>query len=142
MLAFLLAGEILFFYLILLIGKCLDYFIACLFLNSLRNGCREPIILRKVWASNWMCPFFWSALHDLPSLERGTKVPAFDKAHRKGVSFRIVFFFILFYNYFCFFHYSWFTVFSPFSTVQQGDPVTHTCIHSFFLHCHASIISD
>ena len=36
-----------------------------------------------------------------------------------------------FYN-FNFFHYSWFTVFCPFSPVQQGDPVTHTCIHSFF----------
>ena len=36
-----------------------------------------------------------------------------------------------------FFHYSWFTVFCQFSTVQQGDPVTHTCIHSFFSHYHA-----
>ena len=25
-----------------------------------------------------------------------------------------------------------------FSTVQHGDPVTHTCIHSFFSHYHAS----
>ena len=38
---------------------------------------------------------------------------------------------------FIFFHYSWLTVFCPFSTVQQGDPVTHTCIHSFFSHYHA-----
>ena len=36
-----------------------------------------------------------------------------------------------------FFHYSWFTVFCQFSTVQQGDPVTHTSIHSFFSHYHA-----
>ena len=37
-----------------------------------------------------------------------------------------------------FFHYSWFTVFCQFSTVQHGDPVTHTCIHSFFSHYHAT----
>ena len=36
-----------------------------------------------------------------------------------------------FYNDFYFFHDSWFTVSCQFSTVQQGDPVTHTCIHSF-----------
>ena len=36
-----------------------------------------------------------------------------------------------------FFHYSWFTVFCQFSAVQHGDPVTHTCIHSFFSHYHA-----
>ena len=36
-----------------------------------------------------------------------------------------------FLNDFYFFHYSWFTVFCQFSTVQQGDPVTHTCTHSF-----------
>ena len=35
------------------------------------------------------------------------------------------------YNDFYFFHYNWFTVFCQFSTVQQGDPVTHTYIHSF-----------
>ena len=45
--------------------------------------------------------------------------------------------FFLFYNNFYFFHYSWFTVFCQFSTAQQGDPVTHTCIHSFFSHYHA-----
>ena len=33
-----------------------------------------------------------------------------------------------------FFPYSWFTVFCQFSTVQHGDPVTHTCIGSFFSH--------
>ena len=36
-----------------------------------------------------------------------------------------------FFNDFYFFHHSWFTVFCQFSTVQQGDPVTHTYIHSF-----------
>ena len=36
-----------------------------------------------------------------------------------------------------FFHYSWFTVFCQFYTAQQGDPVTHTYIHSFFSHYHA-----
>ena len=38
---------------------------------------------------------------------------------------------------FIFFHYTWFTVFSEFSTVPHGDPVTHTCIHYFFSHWHA-----
>ena len=33
-------------------------------------------------------------------------------------------------NDFYFFHCSWFTGFCQFSTVQQGDPDTHTCIHS------------
>ena len=37
---------------------------------------------------------------------------------------------------FIFFHYSWFTVFCQFSAAQQGDPVTYTCIHSFFSHYH------
>ena len=32
---------------------------------------------------------------------------------------------------FIFFSYSWFAVFCQFSTVQHGDPVTHTCTHSF-----------
>ena len=45
---------------------------------------------------------------------------------------------------FCFFNFYLFNyLFFPntlhfFSTVQQGDPVTHTCIHSFFSHYHAS----
>ena len=30
-----------------------------------------------------------------------------------------------------FLHYSWFTVFCQLSTVQNGDPVTHTYIHFF-----------
>ena len=47
-----------------------------------------------------------------------------------------------FYNDFYFFHYSWFVVFCHFSTVQQGDSVTHVCIHSFFLTLPFSIISD
>ena len=34
------------------------------------------------------------------------------------------------YNDFYFFHYSWLIVFCQFSTAQQGDLVTHTCIHS------------
>ena len=45
------------------------------------------------------------------------------------LSFRILkFFFFCFvfkiFNDFYFFHYSWFTIFSQFSAVQQGDPVT------------------
>ena len=42
------------------------------------------------------------------------------------------------FNDFYFFHYSWLTVFCQFSTVQESDPMTHTCIHSFshvILHC-------
>ena len=34
---------------------------------------------------------------------------------------------------FIFFHHSWITVFCQFSTVQQGDPVTLSYVHSFFL---------
>ena len=43
------------------------------------------------------------------------------------IAFNFIFIFL---NVF-FFHYSWFTVFCQFSTLQQGDPVTHTYIHSF-----------
>ena len=39
--------------------------------------------------------------------------------------------FVYLLNEFYCFHYSWFTVFFQFSIVQQGDPVTHTYIHSF-----------
>ena len=46
------------------------------------------------------------------------------------------FFFI--YNDFYFFHYSWFTVFCQFSTLQQSDPIENTCMHSFFSHYHTS----
>ena len=28
-------------------------------------------------------------------------------------------------------------MFYQFSTAQQGDPVTHACVHSFFSHYHA-----
>ena len=38
---------------------------------------------------------------------------------------------LYFLNDFYFLHHSWFTVFCQFSTVQQGDPVTHAYIHSF-----------
>ena len=40
--------------------------------------------------------------------------------------------FYYFYNDFYVFHYSWLTVFCQFSTVQKGDPVRHTCLHSLF----------
>ena len=43
--------------------------------------------------------------------------------------------YILFYNYKNFYCYFPNTIF--FNTVQHGDPVTHTCIHSFFSHYHA-----
>ena len=43
----------------------------------------------------------------------------------------------IFYNDFYFFLYSWYTVFGQFSTVQQGDPITRTCVHYFFSHYHA-----
>ena len=33
-----------------------------------------------------------------------------------------------------FVRYSWFTVLCQFSPVQQGDPDTRTCVHSFFSH--------
>ena len=49
----------------------------------------------------------------------------------------LTFFSFLFNNDFYFFHYSCFTVFCQFSPIQQGDPVSHTYIHSFFSHYHA-----
>ena len=53
------------------------------------------------------------------------------KSTNSGVRLFIffIFIFILFYNDFNFFHYGWFIVFCQFSSVQQGDPVTHTSIH-------------
>ena len=41
-------------------------------------------------------------------------------------------FHFIFYNDFYFFHYSWFTMFSQFSTVQV-DPVAYISIHSFYI---------
>ena len=53
-----------------------------------------------------------------------------------NVSLQIVVFsgYFFFNNDFYFFHYSWFTVFCQFSAAQQGDPVKHTCVLSFFSH--------
>ena len=44
---------------------------------------------------------------------------------------------LFFYNDFYFVHDSWFTVFCQFSAAQRGDPITHTCTHSFFSHSQA-----
>ena len=46
-------------------------------------------------------------------------------------------------GFYFFFPYSWFTVFCPFSTVQQGDTVTHTYVH-FLPHIttSCSIVAD
>ena len=49
-----------------------------------------------------------------------------------GIHFVSSFLFI--YNDFYFFHFSWFTVSYQFSTVQQGDPVTHTCEKKECIH--------
>lgn len=43
-----------------------------------------------------------------------------------------IFNFYFFIMTFIFFRHSWFAVFFRFSTVPCGDPVTHTCVHSFF----------
>ena len=51
-------------------------------------------------------------------------------------------FFLNVYNDFYVSRYSWFTVFCQYSPVQQGDPATHPCTHSFFLTFSRSIISD
>ena len=49
------------------------------------------------------------------------------------IFFSFFFFLILFFSlFFCYFPN---TIF--FSTVQHGDPVTHTCTHSIFSHYHA-----
>lgn len=59
-----------------------------------------------------------------------SKHPRFETAKFTTVLFFLIIIFILL-------HYSWLTVFSQFSPVHQGDPVTPTWIHSFFLHHHA-----
>ena len=47
---------------------------------------------------------------------------------------------ILFLNYFLL-YFPQHTFFFP--TVKHGDPVTHTCTHNFFSHCHAALwVSD
>ena len=58
-------------------------------------------------------------------------------SRRKAAESLVALLFFIFYNNFYLFHYSWLTVFCQFSTVQQGDPVIHTCIHSFFSQYHA-----
>ena len=60
---------------------------------------------------------------------------AFNSSLLLGI--RTVFIFFSFLMIFILFHYSWFTVFCQFSAVQQGDPVIHTYMHSFFSHYHA-----
>ena len=76
----------------------------------------------------------------------GTKEPTSKEntEYNDGNCLTLVFFFFIysikfiyflsFNNDFYFFHYSWFTVFCQFSTIQQDDPVTHECIHYFFSH--------
>ena len=54
-----------------------------------------------------------------------------------GIDISFLNFFYIFHNDFYFFHCSCFTLFCQFSTVQQGDPIAHTGIHSFFSHYHA-----
>ena len=56
------------------------------------------------------------------------------KSQKVGMMFKKSLFYI---TILIFFHYSWFIVFCQFSTVQHGDPDTHTCIHSFFSHFQA-----
>ena len=63
-----------------------------------------------------MSSYFW-----------GEKIRDIEKDGMVGVIFFLI------YNDFYFF----FKVFFQFSTVQHGDPVTHTYIHFFFSHYHA-----
>ena len=50
----------------------------------------------------------------------------------EDAAFFFPFFFFLFKNFSILFFISQYIII--FSTVQHGDPVTHTCIHSFFSH--------
>ena len=61
----------------------------------------------------------------LVSLEKSTEYC--DHIKRTGFFFFYLFFIFLL----LFLQYNFF------STVQHGDPVTHTCINSFFSHYHA-----
>jgi len=47
------------------------------------------------------------------------------------IKFKHCILYFLIFNDFYFFHYSWFTVFCQFSTIQQSDPVTHMYLYSF-----------
>ena len=67
----------------------------------------------------------------------------FPSFHTFNIFFKsFVIYFFLYIMISISFHYSWFTVFCQFSTVQHGDPVTHTSIHFFFLTLSCSIIGD
>ena len=60
-----------------------------------------------------------------------------EEIKKKSLFWGGIFAFLFFIMILIFFCYSWFTVFCQFSTAQQGDPVTHICIHSFFSYYHA-----
>ena len=55
---------------------------------------------------------------------------------------RAIFLFVQYIFYimiFYFFHYSWFTVFYKFSTVQCGDLGKHTCLDSLYIYIYISL---
>ena len=59
------------------------------------------------------------------------------KDHLSPIFLFVCFVFYIMIIYIFIFHYTWFIVFCQFSTIQHGDPHTHTCIHSFFSNYHA-----
>ena len=93
-----------------------------------------------IWASWYKFPMWWQGC---PSLSRCKDctfhmrdlLPAFrktEKTVRVSLShWSFFFFFLLFLNLFFKILFLYIYIFS---TAQHGDPVTHTCIHSFFSH--------
>ena len=102
----------------------------------------------------WVClQFNRDVNHTPPPFLRGSWEKTFEKRstllsfklHNNLRRYITLSFLIL--NDFYFFHYSWFTVFCHFSTLQPGDPVTHTHIHSLspiilLHHKHLDIVSS
>ena len=106
----------------------------------------RPALMALIWPLAWDPPYAM----DVPLKRKKKKNPE-KQINKKQDTHRIltalffcrnlIFFpgsvVLFFYHDFYFFYYSWFTMYCQFSTAQQGDLVTHTCIHSFFSHYHA-----
>ena len=90
----------------------------------------EALIILMSWKEQRMWTFFFPIRHTL-------LLSVYFMPGVVLLFYHLQIFTKFFYNDFYFFHYSWFTMFYQFSTVQQGDPVIHTCIHSFFSQYHA-----
>ena len=92
-------------------------------------------ILYTLWYAVLLsrCDFYFYLLNDIQHLLVCLLVVHISHLVMYLFSFFACFYFLCFNNDFYSFHYDWFTVFCHFSTVQQSNPVTHTCIHCFCL---------